>query len=65
MAGLVSQLTAKGFPRHTAKRAVLATRGRGFQEALRWTMEHSMDDGDNRIYVDIYMDVFIFPYIYV
>jgi hypothetical protein len=41
---LVSKVVSKGFSRNSAKRAVLATRGEGFKEALSWAVEHSRDE---------------------
>ena len=41
---LVDRVASKGFSRNSAKRAVLATRGVGFQEALAWAVEHSRDE---------------------
>jgi hypothetical protein len=41
---LVDRVASKGFSRNSAKRAVLATRGIGFQEALAWAVEHSRDE---------------------
>ena len=41
---LVGQVVSKGFSRNSAKRAVLATRGEGFREALCWAVEHSRDE---------------------
>ena len=41
---LIDRVASKGFSRNSAKRAVLATRGIGFQEALAWAVEHSRDE---------------------
>ena len=41
---LVSMVVSKGFSRNSSKRAVLATRGEGFREALSWAVEHSRDE---------------------
>ena len=41
---LVNRVASKGFSRNSAKRAVLATMGEGFQQALSWAVEHSLDE---------------------
>ena len=41
---LVNRVACKGFSKNSAKRAVLATMGEGFQQALEWAVEHSLDE---------------------